>query len=197
MKRFTSSALTRGLPWLLVLLAWLAAPGATAADPRTQGEKPVGRPAPAWRVEHWINSAPLELAALRGRVVLVRFWTAPDCPFCSATAPALNDFHARYAERGLTVVGFYHHKARGPLDPRAVERYARLFGFRFPVAIDPDWRTLRAWWLDDRRKFTSASFLIDRRGIIRHVHPGGRYVRGDAAYAELQAMIERLCAEPP
>jgi len=179
---------------VLALLAW--ASETAAGRPAGKGDELIGRPAPPWRAEYWINSAPLELAALHGRVVLVRFWTAPDCPFCSDTAPALNDFHARYAERGLTVIGLYHHKARGPLDPSAVERYARLFGFKFPVAIDLRWQTLHAWWLDDRRKFTSASFLIDRRGIIRHVHPGGQYVRGDAAHAELQAMIERLCAEP-
>ena len=167
-----------------------------------EAEHLLGRAAPAWHAEHWINSAPVELAALRGRVVLVRFWTAPGCPFCEASAPALNDFHARYAHRGLTVIGFYHHKADGPLDPHAVERYARAFGFRFPVAIDPGWKTLRAWWLDDaagtpsRRRFTSASFLIDRRGIIRHVHPGGQYARGEPDHAALQAMIERLCDEP-
>lgn len=153
----------------------------------------VGSPAPEWRAEHWINSPPLKLADLRGRVVLVRFWTAPDCPYCSATAPSLVDFHRRYAAQGLTVVGFYHHKEEGALDPRAVERYARVFGFEFPVAIDPDWATLRSWWLDGRdRKFTSASFLLDRRGIVRHVHPGGQYVRGDSDYAALEEKIQEL-----
>jgi peroxiredoxin len=194
--RLRTAAFAASSIGLLALLSWLAGAESTAADPRKEGSELIGRPAPAWRAEHWINSAPLQLAGLRGRVVLVRFWTAPDCPFCGASAPALNDFHARYADRGLTVIGLYHHKARTALDPAAVERYARAFGFRFPVAIDPDWQTLRAWWLDGRRGFTSASFLIDRRGNIRHVHPGGQYVRGDAAYTELQGMIERLCAEP-
>jgi peroxiredoxin len=184
---------TRGLAWALAALGMLALASAVAGEPRAaEGAELLGRAAPPWRVEHWINSRPLELAALRGRVVLVRFWTAPDCPFCSASAPALNDFHARYAEHGLTVIGFYHHKGGGPLDARDVERYARLFGFRFPVAIDPDWQTLRAYWLDAPRRFTSASFLIDRRGVIRHVHAGGKYEHGDAAHAQLQAMIEQL-----
>jgi peroxiredoxin len=188
---------TRGFAWALAALALLALASAVAGEPRAaEGAELLGRAAPPIRAEHWLNSRPLELAALRGRVVLVRFWTAPDCPFCSASAPALNDFHARYAQRGLTVIGLYHHKAGGPLDPRAVERYARQFGFRFPVAIDPDWQTLRAYWLDTPRRFTSASFLIDRRGLIRHVHPGGKYEQGDAAHADLQAMIERLCDEP-
>jgi peroxiredoxin len=100
----------------------------------------------------------------------------------------------------LTVVALYHHKGRGGAngaDPEAVATYAEELGFEFPVAIDPGWRTLRAWWLDGRpRAWTSVSFLLDRDGVIRHVHPGGQYVEGDTAHAELEAAIERLLAEP-
>jgi peroxiredoxin len=181
-------------------VAALTSPAESQQPADTWGDL-VGKPARAWQAEHWINSPALELSELRGKVVLVRFWTAPDCPFCSATAPALNDFHARYASRGLRVVAFYHHKSRSPLDVKAVRHYARVFGFRFPVAIDPGWHTLRSWWLDvpsgaPVRKFTSVSFLIDRRGVIRHVHPGGQYVAGDADHERMQALIEQLCDEP-
>lgn len=169
--------------------------GRAAATPGTDGEELVGTPARSWHAEHWLNSEPLQLEQLRGRVILVRWWTAPECPFCAATAPALNDFHARYAKRGLSVIGFYHHKSSSALNPDDVERYAKLFKFQFPIAIDPEWTTLRSWWLDQKRKFTSVSFLIDRRGIIRHVHPGGQYVKGEPAHAKLEAMIERLLAE--
>jgi peroxiredoxin len=178
------------LSWLLGLLAAFAA--ATSRAGAAEGGELIGQPARPWRAAHWINSEALELSQLRGRVVLVRFWTAPGCPFCSASAPALNDFHARYAARGLTVIGLFHHKGRGALDPADVAHYAETFGFRFPIAIDLDWRTLRNWWLNVDRGFTSSSFLIDRRGIIRYVHPGGQYVRGDADHARLEAMIERL-----
>jgi peroxiredoxin len=172
-------------------LALAAAVTARAAP----GDELIGTVARAWHVEHWIHSEPRTLEQLRGRVVLVRWWTAPDCPFCSASAPALNDFHARYAERGLTVLGFYHHKAQSPLERSDVSRYAKLFKFEFPIAIDPDWATLRSWWLGPGRRFTSVSFLIDRNGIVRHVHPGGKYVKGDPEYAKLEAAIERLLAE--
>jgi peroxiredoxin len=190
----------------LALASWTAAvtlaPPAESQRPTDALDALIGKPAPPWHAQHWINSEALQLAELRGSVVLVRFWTAPDCRFCSATAPSLNDFHARYAARGLRVVGFYHHKSPSPLDVEAVKRYARLFGFRFPVAIDSGWRTLRDWWLDapgatPGHKFTSASFLIDRRGVIRHIHPGGQYVPGDADHARMQAMIEQLCDEAP
>jgi peroxiredoxin len=112
----------------------------------------------------------------------------------------LNAWHERYADEGLTVVALYHHKGHGGAngaDPEAVAAYAEELGFEFPVAIDPGWQTLHAWWLDRHpRAWTSVSFLLDRNGIIRHVHPGGQYVEGDTAHAELEAAIERLLIEP-
>ena len=157
------------------------------------GTELVGRAAPEIHAEHWINSEPLALEDLRGRVVLVRFWTAPGCPFCSATAPSLNTLHDRYGDDGLVVVGLYHHKSRSPLDPADVARYAEGFGFEFPVAVDTGWRTLRSWWLDRReRGWTSVSFLLDRDGVVRWVHPGGKYVEGDEDFAELEARIGEL-----
>ena len=179
---------------IVAALAWLLAFPAAAAD---SGLELLGKPAHEWHVDHWLNSQPLSLAQLRGQVVLVRWWTAPDCPFCAATAPSLNELDARYRARGLRVLGFYHHKAASPLQPDDVVRYAKLFHFEFPVAIDPSWQTLKRWWLTGHnRAFTSVSFLIDRHGVIRHIHPGGKYVKGDAAYAKLQSMIEQLLDEP-
>jgi peroxiredoxin len=156
----------------------------------------LGQPAPEWTVESWINSKPLRLSDLRGKVVLIRWWTAPGCPYCVNTAPALNEFHRDYAKRGLQVLGFYHHKSREPVDLKEVERAAEKFGFKFPLAIDPEWRTLNGWWLDHHdAPFTSMSFLIDRQGTLRHVHPGGEYVKGDRDYQEMKEQIERLIEE--
>lgn len=185
-----------GLAALVLLLPPLAAaaPGARAQRP----EDLLGRRPPEWTVSHWLNGPPVRLADLRGKVVLVRWWTAPHCPFCRATAPALNDFHRRYRDRGLEVLGFYHHKSGSRLDPEQVEAWAGDFGFEFPVAIDGGWRTLRRWWLDEvRNGWTSVTFLLDREGVVRHIHPGGQYVAGDGDYAELEARIEQLLAEPP
>ena len=160
------------------------------------GEKLIGTKASPWTVAHWINSAPLELENLRGKVVLVRWWTAPDCPYCKATAPALNEFHEKYSEVGLQVIGFYHHKSDAPLKVEEVIKSAKNFGFKFPVAVDLEWKTLHRWWLDrGNDHWTSVSFLIDRRGIIRHLHSGGEYVNGDKDYAALKAKIEELLAE--
>jgi peroxiredoxin len=143
-----------------------------------------------------MNSPALTLADLRGKVVLVRWWTAPDCPYCRATAPALNEFYDHYHGQGLEVIGFYHHKSEEPLDVQTVKSQADHFGFKFPVAIDSDWKTLHRWWLDQgKRDFTSVSFLIDRKGVIRHIHPGGEYVKGDKDYAAMKAKIDELMAE--
>jgi len=80
------------------------------------------------------------------------------------------------------VIGFYHEKADEPLSGAAVGRLARRLGAGFPVARDPDWGTLKRYWLDSGpRPWTSVSFLIDGGGTIRDVHPGGEITREDAA----------------
>ena len=156
----------------------------------------LGRKAPEWDGLSWLTSQPLSLAKLEGKVVLIRWWTAPHCPYCRATAPALKEFLHAYQDRGFAVVGLYHHKSPEPLAPEAVKQHAHRLGLDFPIAIDPEWRNLKRWWLDrGEERWTSVSFLIDRRGVVRHIHPGGQYVKGDADYAALRARIEELLAE--
>jgi peroxiredoxin len=161
-----------------------------------EGAELIGTPAPAWEATDWLGSPPLTLAGLRGKVVLVRWFMSTDCPYCTASAPALNDLHARYAARGLVVIGMYHHKQVEPLAVDAVRGWAQDFRFQFPVAIDRDWHTLNRWWLGERKRdFTSVSFLIDRHGVIRHIHPGGRMALGTADFGVMQAKVEELLAE--
>lgn len=165
-------------------------------EAQEQADELIGGPAPQWDVTHWINSSALHLKSLQGKVVLIRWWTAPHCSFCAASAPALNELDRLYRDKGLVVIGFYHHKSPTPLDPAEVESFTKQFGFQFPVAIDPEWRTLKRWWPDKRqRPWTSVSFLIDRRGIIRYIHPGGSYAVGSDDYAALKAKIEELLKE--
>jgi hypothetical protein len=124
----------------------------------------------------------------------VRWFTSPDCPFCSGSAPALRDLHERYAARGLVVVGLYHHKSPEPLDPESVRGWAKFYGYTFPIGIDAEWRTLRRWWFDGTpaRSFTSVSFLIDQSGTVQYVHSGGLIELGSAEYAAIQQRVERL-----
>ncbi|HRH94342.1 MAG TPA: redoxin domain-containing protein [Prosthecobacter sp.] len=174
----------------LVLFAWTAP---TLAD--DGGQKLINTKPPEWQVNGWLNSPPLKLADLRGKVVLIRWWTAPGCPYCAATAPALNEFHEQYPD--LVVIGLYHHKIDQPLTPDHVATQAERLGFMFPVAVDTDWKTLHQWWLDTGdRDFTSVSFLIDKAGRIQHIHPGGEYPKDSKDYRVMKGKIEGLLKEP-
>ncbi|HEY6176062.1 MAG TPA: redoxin domain-containing protein [Kofleriaceae bacterium] len=173
---------------------------AAAATPAPQTDDSlvgvIDQPAPPWQVSQWFNSPPLTLEQLRGKVVLVRWFTGPSCPFCSGTAPTLRALHERYADKGLVVVGMYHHKDDTPLDPEQVEGWIKHYGYRFPVAIDKDWTTIRKWWLDGHeRGYTSPSFLIDKTGVVRRVHLGGLIAPEGPDIAAIDADVERLLAQ--
>lgn len=163
----------------------------------------VGRPVPELPELRWVQGGPLTLVGLRGRVVLIRFFTDRQCPFCSATAPALNELHRELAPRGLVVLGIYTPKpGPRPTSVDEVRRTVAAYGFRFPVAVDDEWTALRRLWLDRADGgWTSASLLIDRDGVVRHVHPGGVFAKGSPDpqarrdYDEMRAAVEGLLAE--
>lgn len=175
-------------------LAW-GAPhpelGKVYAAPAEVGSELVGTRASEWEVTDWMGAESRTLASMRGKVVLVRWWTAPDCLYCAASAEGLNELARKYSKQGLEVLGFYHHKSPTPLTREHFAASAKKLGFAFPVAIDPDWKTLRRWWLDrTERGWTSVTFLIDREGIIRHVHPGGAFFPGEPGYAALEKAVQ-------
>ena len=81
-------------------------------------------------------------------------------------------------------------------------RSKRLFGFEFPIAQDNDWEVINAYWLgDEKRSYTSSSFLIDKKGVIRFVHDGGEYYLSEdnkdpnLAYLTIDKKIRELIAE--
>ena len=179
---------------------------------RSAGNDLIGVPAPPFNFDGWLNSEPLSLEDLRGRVVLVRWWTE-TCPFCASSAPALRDMHKQYSSKGLTVIGVYHPKADrdGPLDLARVERAVAARELDFPIAIDWDWENgvLADWWYTGpERPATSVTFLLDKSGVIQYVHPGMEYhdytesnlsPEGHAMCATdlagIRSQIERLLAE--
>ena len=186
-----------------VLLA-LSAGGMARADlpephaaPAEVGRDLLGTPVPEWTFTDWFNSPPLALRELRGKVVLVRWWTAPSCPFCAASSDALSHFAAEYRDQGLVVIGAYHHKTDAPLTAEHVAAQAQRLGFHFPVAIDRDWQTLHRWWLDrTQRGWTSVTFLLGRDGTVQHIHGGGAYYAGEPGYAALETAIKKALAAP-
>ncbi len=183
------------LPLLVGLSVLALIAGSLAAATALEGSELIGTRASSWDGLQWINSQPLSLDALRGQVVLVRWWTGPECQYCAASAPHLNEWDEKYHAKGLVVVGFYHHKSSTPLTRTHVSRLIERYRFRFPVAIDPDWRNLKRWWLEGHEhRWTSVSFLLDKKGVIRYIHPGGSYTEADAQTIEslIQALLKRI-----
>ena len=164
----------------------------------------------AW-LARWIG-APVDLEGEgAARATLLRMWT-DTCPFCEASLPALERLREAYGDDGLATVAIYHPKPPRPVDDAAIERAARERGYEGPLAVDPDWSTLERIWLGTgERSATSASFLLDREGVIRFVHPGPVFFSPDDArghalmperaelahddYAALARAIEALLAE--
>lgn len=157
------------------------------------GDRLIGTSAPEWNNQQWINSPPITLSQLKGKVVMVRFFMESSCPFCRATAPYLNRFYAKYKDRGLVVIGMYTPKpAPRKTQLQDVQRYVRDYGFLFPVALDNDWSTLNKYWLNciPDAEYTSVSFLMDKKLTIRYIHPGGSYSAEEAVAIEKK--IEEL-----
>ncbi len=175
----------RRLTLALLLFAPVVVSGTTAPD----GQDRVGVTAPEFKLQKWINSTPLEVGDLRNKVVLVRWWT-DMCDLCAATAPALRKLQEKYGSQGFQVIGVFHPKPSGDWDLDRVKRAASKYEFTFPIALDGDWSALKRWWLDGaQRDYTSVSFILDKHGVIRYVHPGGEFHESNGSPAH--QMCER------
>jgi cytochrome c biogenesis protein CcdA/thiol-disulfide isomerase/thioredoxin len=137
----------------------------------------------------WLNAPdpPPTIAGLtaQGRVVLVDFWTY-SCINCQRTLPYLTAWDGAYRDAGLTIIGVHSPEFAFERDVGNVAERAEGLGVRYPIAIDNDFATWRAY---DQR-YWPAHYLIDRTGTVRQV----RY--GEGAYAETEAMIRQLLADP-
>src|SRR5437867_2064647 len=83
------------------------------------GADRLGRPAPEWSFDRWVGGRSLSLRELRGKVVLLRWWTE-NCHFCASTLPVLERVRERDAGKGLVVIGVYHPKPPRPVSDRHV-----------------------------------------------------------------------------
>ena len=172
-------------------------------DPES-GAELLGQPAPPWTFTRWIG-APLSLEGLRGKAVLLRWWTE-GCHFCAATLPELESLRRAHAG-DLVVIGVFHPKPPREVSDRKIAALAKRLGFSGHIAVDREWTTLDRYWLAQRpeRSWTSVSFLVDRKGLIRWVHGGGEYHRTDdpaharcaIQYRELERTLAEVLAEPP
>ena len=134
----------------------------------------VGTLAPEFRgISNWINSPPLSMQELRGQVVLIDFWTY-TCVNCIRTLPYLKEWHAKYAGKGLTIVGVHTPEFEFEKVTENVVRSAEEYGLGWPIAQDNDFKT----WRDYANRYWPAKYLVDQHGAIRYRHFGeGRYLQ--------------------
>ena len=142
-------------------------------------------PAPELRgISRWYNSRPLTMRGLRGKVVLVDFWTY-SCINCIRTLPRLRAWDARYRADGLAIVGVHSPEFEFEKDPGNVGRAVKEFDIDYAVALDAAMDTWRAFY----NHYWPAHYLIDKTGRIRSVH------YGEGEYAETEAEIRELLGE--
>jgi cytochrome c biogenesis protein CcdA/thiol-disulfide isomerase/thioredoxin len=135
-------------------------------------------------IEGWINSEPLTMQALRGKVVVIDFWTY-SCINCLRTLPHVTAWYDAYRDDGLVIVGVHTPEFAFERESDNVRRAVRDHGIKYPVALDPDYGTWQAWL----NRYWPAKYFVDRRGHVRYAH------FGEGAYEESERVIRRLLAE--
>lgn len=140
--------------------------------------------APEFASGDWINSEPLTLKSLRGRVVLVEFWTF-GCFNCRNTLPSVKEWDARYRDKGLTIVGVHSPEMDDEKKLANVRREVAELGIHYPVVTDNDYATWRAYEVEA----WPTIFVLDKSGRIRWMHVG------EGAYDQTEQVIQKLLAE--
>ena len=134
-------------------------------------------------LDPWINSDPFTLYELRGKVVLVDFWTY-TCVNCIRTLPYLKEWHKKYSDLGLVIVGVHTPEFEFEKIFENVDRAVSDFGIEYAVAQDNDYQT---WKVFDNR-YWPAKYLLDKDGIVQYQHFGeGGYVETESA---IRALLE-------
>jgi cytochrome c biogenesis protein CcdA/thiol-disulfide isomerase/thioredoxin len=132
-------------------------------------------------ISAWVNSPPLTLKQLRGKVVLVDFWTY-SCINCLRTLPYLESWDTRYRSKGLVILGVHTPEFSFEHDLGNVRAAVKRLGIKYPVALDNNYGTWNAY----HNQYWPADFLIDRTGRIRDYH------YGEGAYAQTEQKIRSL-----
>jgi cytochrome c biogenesis protein CcdA/thiol-disulfide isomerase/thioredoxin len=182
------TAVADHLPGFLVSPTSAIEGSAAASRALGHSKQPELAPAPEIHgTQRWFNTPgdrPLTLRSLRGRVVLVDFWTY-TCINCIRTLPHVKAWDARYRDSGLTIIGVHSPEFPFEKDAGNVARAIREDGIRYPVAQDNDFTVWKAF----QNQYWPAKYLIDAKGQIRYVHFG----EGD--YGQTEAAIRDLLAE--
>jgi peroxiredoxin len=159
---------------LLAAALALLAPAAGAVE--------AGAPAPAIALPALAQGAPVSIAAQRGKVVYVDFW-ASWCVPCRLSLPALDALHRKLGAQGFVVIG-----VNKDVSAADAERFLKRVPVGFALAADPADAVARAFDV----KAMPSGYLIDRRGVVRHVHRGFT----EETAKDLEREIRALLAEP-
>jgi len=152
------------------------------------GQSPVSATGPAAQdftgIVDWENSAPLTMASLRGKVVLVDFWTY-SCINCQRTFPFLRQWWQRYSAMGLVIVGVHSPEFEFEKSVDNVRKAIRSYDIQWPVAVDSSMATWNAF----NNQYWPAEYLVDATGHVRHTSFG----EGD--YETTERAIQTLLSE--
>jgi cytochrome c biogenesis protein CcdA/thiol-disulfide isomerase/thioredoxin len=132
----------------------------------------------------WINSEPLTLASLRGKVVIIDFWTF-ECYNCVNTLPYVRDLYDKYHSQGLEIIGVHTPEFAVERVPANVQKATRDLGVTWPVVLDPEYKT----WSAYNNGYWPAFYFIDAKGHIRYMHIG----EGNYDYNE--KVVQQLLSE--
>ncbi len=135
-------------------------------------------------IQTWLNSKPLTLADLKDKVVAVHLWTF-SCINCQRTLPFMVDLHRKYTDQGLKVVSVHTPEFPFERDINNIKAALKKHDIRYPVAVDNNYRTWRAY----NNSYWPHLYLADRKGRIRYDHIG------EGAYAKNEQMVRTLLAE--
>jgi thiol-disulfide isomerase/thioredoxin len=136
------------------------------------------------KVTGYINTKPISLADLKGKVVLVDFWTY-SCINCIRTIPYLADWNEKYADKGLVIVGVHAPEFEFEKNTDNVKEAVKRFGIKYPVIQDNDKGTWNAY----ENRYWPRKYLVDNEGYIRYDHIG------EGGYAETEKTIQSLLQE--
>jgi cytochrome c biogenesis protein CcdA/thiol-disulfide isomerase/thioredoxin len=158
--------------------------GNTREQASSSALKDFGPAAELTGLSHWINSDPLTLKQLRGKVVLVDFWTY-SCINCLRTLPHVKAWYRTYRDRGLVVLGVHTPEFAFEHVAGNVKSAVHRLGITYPVALDNDYGTWNAF----QNQYWPAKYLIDRNGHLRYYH------FGEGEYDTTEARIRTLLGE--
>ncbi len=140
--------------------------------------------APEFAQGNWINSDSLSLEKLRGRVVVVEFWTF-GCFNCRNTLPSVKEWDSRYRDRGLTIVGVHTPETSDEYKIDNVRREVASLEIKYPVITDNEYKTWNAYGVEA----WPTLFVLDKLGHVRWKHVG------EGRYEETEDVIRMLLAE--